>query len=244
MKINFYITFFKLYWIGIFFLFNTVINAQQAPLVIEQINPKVYVHTTYNTFNGKQYTSNGMYLVTKKGIILFDTPWDETQYQPILDSIQQKHHLPVLAVFASHSHEDRAGGFDYYNKIGIPTYATKQTNANLKANNKATATNEIKVGETYKIGGEKFIIDYFGAGHTIDNTTVWLPKYKILNGGCLIKSAEATDLGNINEADVKAWPTTIKQLMNKYPKINYVIAGHDNWKLNGHLENTIKLLKE
>lgn len=233
-----------MYWIGILFLFSTFLYAQKTPLIIEQINPKVFVHTTFNTFNGKQYAANGMYIVTKKGIVLFDTPWDKTQYLPLLDSIQKKHHLPVIAVFASHSHEDRAGGFAYYNQIRIPTYATKQTNAILKANNKAVATNEIELGKTYKIGGERFVIEYFGKGHTADNTVVWLPKYKILNGGCLVKSTDATDLGNIAEADVMAWPTTIQKLMNQHPKIKLVIAGHDDWKTQGHLEHTLQLLKQ
>ena len=232
-----------MYWIGVSFLFSTFLIAQESPLVIEEINPKVHVFTTYNTYNGKTYSANALYLVTKKGVVLFDTPWDEKQFQPLLDSIQQKHNLPVIAIFASHSHEDRAGGFAYYNKIGIPTYATKQTNDLLKSANKAISTHEIDLGKTYKIGGERFVIEYFGAGHTLDNTAVWLPKYKILNGGCLVKSAEATDLGYVGEADVKAWPTTIQQLMLKHPKINKVIPGHDNWKATGHIENTFKLLE-
>ena len=233
-----------MYWIGIMFLFSTFLSAQHTPLIIEQIHPNIFVHTTFNTFNGKQYAANGMYLVTKKGIVLFDTPWDETQYQPILDSIQARHHLPVIAIFASHSHEDRAGGFAYYNKIGIPTYATKETNAILKANHQAIATNEIELGKAYKIGGEKFIIEYFGQGHTSDNTVVWFPKYKILNGGCLVKSSEAIDLGNIAEADVNTWPVTIQKLMHQHPNIKFVIAGHDNWKNQGHLEHTLELLKQ
>lgn len=233
-----------MYWIGIIFLFSTFLYAQSAPLIIEQIHSKVFVHSTFNTFNGKQYAANGMYLVTKKGIVLFDTPWDKTQYQPILDSIQKKHLLPVIAVFASHSHEDRAGGFEYYNKMGIPTYATKETNSILKANGKAIATNVIELGKNYKIGGERFIIEYFGKGHTSDNTVVWLPKYQILNSGCLVKSTDATDLGYIGEADVNAWPKTIQKLMNQYPKIKLVIAGHDNWKMQGHLEHTLKLLNQ
>lgn len=233
-----------MYWIGIIFLFSTFLYAQSAPLIIEQIHSKVFVHSTFNTFNGKQYAANGMYLVTKKGIVLFDTPWDKTQYQPILDSIQKKHLLPVIAVFASHSHEDRAGGFEYYNKMGIPIYATKETNSISKANGKAIATNVIELGKNYKIGGERFIIEYFGKGHTSDNTVVWLPKYQILNGGCLVKSTDATDLGYIGEADVNAWPKTIQKLMNQYPKIKLVIAGHDNWKMQGHLEHTLKLLNQ
>lgn len=244
MKIKIDIQYFKMYWIGILFLFSTFLYAQRAPLIIEQIHPKVFVHTTYNTFNGKLYSANGMYFVTKKGIVLFDTPWDKTQYQTILNSIQERHQLPVIAVFASHSHEDRAGGLAYYNQIGIPTFATKETNAILEANHQAVASNEIKLGKTYKIGGEKFVVEYFGKGHTSDNTVVWLPKYKILNGGCLVKSTEATDLGYIGEADINAWPITIQKLIHQHPKIKTVIAGHDNWKTQGHLEHTLKLLKQ
>lgn len=241
MKIN--LTF-KNILFGCSFLIGSFLTAQEKPLIIEELTPKLYVHTTYNTFKGKKYSANGMYLVTKKGIVLFDTPWDETQYQPILDSIQKRHNLSVIAVFASHSHEDRSGGFAYYNKLGIPTYATKQPNTILKNNNQAISTKEIKLGKTYKIGGEQFVIEYFGEGHTVDNTVVWFPEYNVLNGGCLVKSAEATDLGNIAEANVKAWPVTIDKLMLQHNIIQKVIPGHDNWRLTGHLENTIKLLNK
>ncbi|WP_312192451.1 MBL fold metallo-hydrolase, partial [Sphingobacterium sp.] len=97
-------------------------QAQEKPLLIEKINSKIYLYTTFNTFEGTKYAANALYLVTKKGVILFDTPWDASQYQPLLDSIKQKHNLPVIAVYATHWHEDRAGGFAYYNRMGIPTY--------------------------------------------------------------------------------------------------------------------------
>ncbi|WP_333661139.1 BlaB/IND/MUS family subclass B1 metallo-beta-lactamase [Chishuiella changwenlii] len=241
MKIN---SILKKLFFSCSFLLGSFLLAQEKPLIIEELTPELYVHTTYNTFKGTKYSANGMYLITKKGVVLFDTPWDETQYQPILDSIKKRHNLPVIAVFASHSHEDRSGGFAYYNKLGIPTYATKETNAILKSNNQATSTKEIKLGKTYKIGGEQFVIEYFGEGHTVDNTVVWFPKYRILNGGCLIKSAEAVDLGNVAEANVNAWPNTIDKLMLQHPIIQKVIPGHDNWRLTQHLENTIRLLNK
>lgn len=241
MKINQYL---KKITIGFSLFSGTVLMAQEKPLIIQEVNPHLYVHTTYNIFNGKNFSANGMYLITKDGVILFDTPWDKTQYQTILDTIQERHHLPVIAVFATHSHEDRSGGFDYYNQMGIPTYATKQTNEILRKNNQATSTNEIELGKTYRFGVEKFIVEYFGEGHTIDNTVVWFPKYKILDGGCLVKSAEAKNLGNIADANVEAWPITINKLKEKHSKIIQVVPGHDNWNLNGHLENTTKLLNK
>ncbi len=220
------------------------LKAQEKPLSIEKINAQLYLYTTYNTFEGTKYAANAVYLITKKGVILFDTPWDSTQYQPLLDSIKQKHNLPVIAVYATHWHEDRAGGFAYYNRIGIPTYATKMTNDLLKANRKAQATHLVKINKTYKVGSESFVLNFFGAGHSLDNVVVWFPAYQILDGGCFIKSSDAKNLGNIADGDVKAWKPSLARLLAKYPKINMVIPGHDGWKDHEQIKRTEELLTE
>jgi len=220
------------------------LRAQEKPLSIENINSQLYLYTTYNTFEGTKYAANAVYLITKKGVILFDTPWDSTQYQPLLDSIKQKHQLPVIAVYATHWHEDRAGGFAYYNRIGIPTYATKMTNDLLKANHKAQATHLVKINKTYKVGGQSFVLNFFGAGHSLDNVVVWFPDYQILDGGCFIKSSEAKNLGNIVDGDVKAWKPALARLLAKYPQIKMVIPGHDGWKDNQQIQRTEELLTE
>jgi len=220
------------------------LRAQEKPLSIEKINSQLYLYTTYNTFEGTKYAANAVYLITKKGVILFDTPWDSTQYQPLLDSIKQKHQLPVIAVYATHWHEDRAGGFAYYNRIGIPTYATKMTNDLLKANHKAQAAHLVKINKTYKVGGQSFVLNFFGAGHSLDNVVVWFPDYQILDGGCFIKSSEAKNLGNIVDGDVKAWKPALARLLAKYPQIKMVIPGHDGWKDNQQIQRTEELLTE
>lgn len=220
------------------------LQAQEKPLSIEKINSQLYLYTTYNTFEGTKYAANAVYLITKKGVILFDTPWDSTQYQPLLDSIKQKHDLPVIAVYATHWHEDRAGGFAYYNRLGIPTYATKMTNDLLKANQKAQATHLVKTNKTYNVGGQSFVLNFFGAGHSLDNVVVWFPAYQILDGGCFIKSSEAKNLGNIVDGDVTAWKPALARLLAKYPQIKMIIPGHDGWKDNQQIQRTEELLAE
>lgn len=232
MKISLFIT-----------LFFLSVSVYGQALEITPVNEKLYVYTTYHTYNGGKVSANAMYLVTNKGVVLFDTPWDQAQNQPLLDSIEKKHHLKVISVFATHSHEDRAGGFDFFNKKRIPTYASGQTNSILRSEHKAMAVNTFEKGEKFQIGGEKFQIDYFGPGHTKDNLVIWFPEYKILDGGCLIKSAEAKNLGFVGEADLKAWPQTILAIKDKYKEINLVVAGHDNWKTPGALDRTLELLK-
>lgn len=212
-------------------------------LKITSLNEKLYVYTTYHTYEGQKVSANAMYLITGKGVVLFDTPWDQAQNQPLLDSIEKRHHLKVIKVFATHSHEDRAGGFGFFNEKGIPTYASAQTNELLRSERKPIALHTFEKGAKFQIGGEKFQIDYFGAGHTKDNLVIWSPEYKVLDGGCLIKSAEAKGLGFVGEADLRAWPKTILAIKVKYKTIYQVVAGHDNWKIPGALDKTLELLK-
>ncbi|WP_282628828.1 EBR family subclass B1 metallo-beta-lactamase [Empedobacter sedimenti] len=216
---------------------------QIKPIQIDPINDNLFVYQTYNTVNDVEYNANSLYLVTSKGIVLFDVPWQRPQYQELNDMLQQKYHLPIVAVFVTHSHEDRAGDLSFYNNLNIPTYATSLTNSKLKKEGKATSKFEIELGKTYKFGNEKFVVEYFGEGHTSDNVVIWFPKYKVLNGGCLIKGADAINLGYTGEANVAEWPKTVQKLVVKHPKIKQVIPGHDNWKATGHIENTFKLLE-
>ncbi|MGG5207889.1 IND family subclass B1 metallo-beta-lactamase [Chryseobacterium sp. MIQD13] len=220
-------------------------NAQVKDFVIEPLSPKkLYLYQTFGVFDGKEYSANAAYLVTKKGVVLFDVPWEKSQYQTLMDTIKKKHNLPVIAVFATHSHMDRAGDLSFYNNKGISTYATAKTNEFLKKEGKATSSKLINVGKKYKIGGEEFVVDFLGEGHTADNVVVWFPKYNVLDGGCLVKSVSATDLGYTGEANVKQWPSTMKNLQAKYPSDAKVIPGHDEWKGGGHVEHTLELLSK
>lgn len=230
--------------ISILFL-SQFMHAQVRDFVIEPpIKPNLYIYKTFGVFGGKEYSTNAVYLITKKGVILFDVPWQKTQYQSLMDTIKKRHNLPVIAVFATHSHADRAGDLSFYNDKGIKTYATAKTNELLKKEGKATSSEIIKTGKPYHIGGEEFIVDFLGEGHTVDNVVVWFPKYKILDGGCLVKSKNATDLGYTGEANVKQWPQTMDKLKSKYAEAIMVIPGHDEWKGGGHVEHTLELLNK
>ena len=226
-------------------LLSPFANAQVKDFVIEPpIKPNLYIYKTFGVFGGKEYSANAMYLVTKKGVVLFDVPWEKVQYQSLMDTIQKRHNQPVIAVFATHSHDDRAGDLSFYNNKGIKTYATTKTNEFLKKDGKATSSEIIKIGKPYRIGGEEFVVDFLGEGHTLDNVVVWFPKYKILDGGCLVKSNSATDLGYIKEANVEQWPQTMKKLKTKYSQAVLILPGHDEWKGGGHVERTLELLNK
>src|SRR5258708_8618319 len=66
---------------------------QAAPaLAITHLTGDLYLYTTYGQAGGAPYPSNTMVLLTSKGAVMFDTPWDSTQYQPLLHKIYIHHH--------------------------------------------------------------------------------------------------------------------------------------------------------
>jgi metallo-beta-lactamase class B len=227
-------------------IYSTFLPAQETPkLRITHLTDNFYVFTTYKDYKGTLFPSNGMYVVTNKGVVMFDCPWDSTQYQPLLDSINAKHNKRVVMCMATHFHEDRTGAFAYYRQKGIKTFASKETDIMCENRKEKRAEFTFNKNSSFMVGEHKFHTGFSGEGHTQDNIVVWFPKQKILYGGCLVKSTEATDLGNLEDADVKAWKQTMKNLKKKYKKASYVIPGHQAWS-NGilALEHTLKLLEE
>jgi metallo-beta-lactamase class B len=72
------------------FLFSFIaVNGQikNQKLQISHLTGSFYIYTTYNYYKGNLFPANGMYLVTENGVVMFDTPWDSTQFQPLIDSI-------------------------------------------------------------------------------------------------------------------------------------------------------------
>ena len=225
--------------------FNLYFSQEINPkLVISKISEKVYVYTTYNEYNGISFPANGMYVLTEKGTVLIDTPWDTTQFQVLLDSIKIKHKSDVIACISTHSHDDRTAGLEFYAKKGIKTYSSFQTYNLCRSKNEKVAENYFVSDTTFQFGETKIQTYYPGKGHTEDNIVIWLEKEKILFGGCFVKSIENENIGNIADADVVAWPKSIKNLQNKFPNMEIVIPGHFTWSDSKAVKHTLKILKK
>jgi len=189
-----------------------------------------------------EYSSNALYIVTDEGAILIDTPWDKEQNDPLVEHIRKQHNKEVKWVITTHFHGDRSGGLDYFRKLGAQTYTYALTNEILKERNEPQAEFTFGKEKHFTFGKEELTVYFLGEGHSLDNTVVWFPKEKILYGGCLIKSAEATDIGYIGDGNTDAWPATIKAVKRKFKQAKTVIPGHDNWNQSGHIENTERIL--
>jgi metallo-beta-lactamase class B len=228
----------------IFSLTQIFAQAENAKLKIAHLTGDFYIYTTYNIYKEYQVPANGMYLVTDNGVVMFDTPWDTTQFQPLLDSIKLKHNKPVVMCFATHWHSDKTAGLEYYRQLGIKTYTTVLTDELSKKNNKKRAEFLMTTDTAFTVGPYSFETYYPGQAHTEDNIVVWFKKEKILFGGCLIKGADAEDLGFLGDGNVTAYESTLKNVQKKFRKPNFIIVAHSDWKNINSLKHSLRMAKE
>ena len=225
-------------------LSNIFGQTEEAKLKISHLTGDFYIYTTYSSYEGEQVPANGMYLVTNNGVVLFDTPWDTTQFQPLLDSIKLRHNKNVDVCIATHWHSDRTEGLEYYKQKGIKTYTTVLTDELSKKNNKKRAVFLLTKDTIFNVGQYFFETYYPGQGHTADNIVVWFNKEKILYGGCLIKGADTKNLGYLGDANVTEYENTLKNVQKKYPNPRYIIISHSDWNNINSLKHSIKMAKK
>ena len=225
-------------------LTNIFGQSTQPKLNISHLTGDFYIYTTYNTYEGSRLPANGMYLLSDNGVVLFDTPWDTTQFQPLLDSIKLRHDKKVTMCIATHWHSDRTEGLEYYKNAGIKTFTTSLTDELSKKNSKKRARYLIENDTIFNVGQYSFQTYYPGQGHTADNIVIWFGKEKILYGGCLIKGADAENLGYLGDANVTAYYSTLKKVQQKCPNPKHIIISHSEWDNINSLKHSIKLAKK
>ncbi|MCX6319525.1 MAG: BlaB/IND/MUS family subclass B1 metallo-beta-lactamase [Bacteroidetes bacterium] len=227
-----------------FITFNSFAQTAPQKLVITPLTGDFYVYTTYNTYEDNRTPANGMYLVTNDGVVLFDTPWDTTQFQPLLDTIQQRHNKKVILCFATHWHSDKTNGLEYYRQQGIKTYTTVLTDQLSEKNNKKRAEYLMTKDTTFTAGQYTFETYFPGEGHTTDNIVIWFKKERVLYGGCLIKGVDDETLGYLGDANKMAYVTTLKNVQRKCRKPRYIIIAHSDWTNTGSLKHSIDMAAE
>ena len=230
--------------VGLFYSCTVYSQSEVPPLTISHLTGDLYTYTTHKKFDGSMVPSNSMYIVTEEGVVMFDTPWDSTQYKPLLDSIKSRQGKEVVMAITTHAQEDRSGGLGFLRRKGVTTYTSRATWQLLKQYPDRQAAFFFENDTIFSVGEHTFSTFYGGAGHTEDNIVIWFSEERVLFGGCLIKSAEARSLGNTAEAKLEEWPLTLKKVQQKFPQPLYIIPGHGKWNSTEALNHTLLLLSQ
>ena len=185
-----------------------------------------------------------MYVVTDSGVILIDTPWDESQTLPLMDSIVKKHGQRVKLCVVTHFHDDRTAGLEILKQNGVQTFSSKFSYQKGQEAGDQLAEFQFTKDTIFSLGGITFETFYPGEGHSPDNIVIWFPKVKILYGGCFVKSIDAKGLGNLEDANIVSWPGAIKKTIKKFKSPKYIIPGHQSWMDKSALMHTLYLLQK
>lgn len=224
---------------------NSVAQVAVPPASVTPIAPGVYVHTSYKLLDTYVFPSNGLIVDTDAGVFLVDTGWGEEPTREILQWISDSLHKAVTLCIVTHSHDDRVGGIAVLKERGIRTVSTPLTARKAKADGYVEPEGILPADTVLHIGSVAVETFYPGWGHAEDNIVVWLPQERILFGGCLVKSTESQGLGNIADADLANWGASIREVRNKFPEVELVVPGHQDWSEGTTaLEHTLRLLEK
>lgn len=212
---------------------------------LSKINDNLWVHTSYSNYKGSRTPSNGMIAVTSEGLILIDTTWNDSQMEELVSLTKGIFKKNIIMAVITHAHEDRIGGINTLLKIGVEVKSTAMTAelAEKQGFHRPGSTIEPNTG-TIQTGNMRMEMFYPGEGHTADNITVWFPDYKVLFGGCLIKSEESNDIGINSDSNAKEWPVSVKKILDRYPEAQTVVPGHGKWGNMQLIMHTLDLLKK
>lgn len=227
--------------------FHTSASAQYS-IKTTKVDSNIYIYTSYgDAGNYKNVDANAVVVVSGDDAMLFDTPWDSVQAEQLITWITDSLHKKITLSVITHAHADRIGSIATMHRHSIPTYSHHLT-AQEAAKRDYPRPQHIFYNDdtTFRCGNIEVVAYYPGAGHTIDNIILYIPSKKFLYGGCFIKSGFSTDIGNIEDADIAAWPVSLAKMKNRFKKtgINMIIPGHGSWQSDKAIENTRRLLTE
>lgn len=207
------------------------------------LQDSVYVHVTWHLLdNFGRFPSNGLIVIRNGQGLMIDTPMDNNKTERLTRYLKDSMQVDLTKLIIGHFHDDCMGGLVYLQSIGIESIANSMTIQKCKEIGLPIPSISFTDSLTFNFNGEQIDCRFFGAGHSFDNITVWIPRKKILFGGCLIKSINSKGLGNLSDAVVNDWDITVESLMKEYPEIKTVIPGHGDFGGIELLTHTIELV--
>ncbi len=234
---------FVLILMALFGFGNKSKNYKSDSLKIEALTKNVWIHTSYlKTTDFGNVGCNGMVYCNNNQAIIFDTPTTDSVSLELINWIETELQCKVIAVVATHFHNDCLGGLGAFHQKGITSFANGLTIDLAKAENATIPQKSLKSSDEILVGDSKIIVNYFGEGHTKDNIVAFVPAENVLFGGCLIKEKGATK-GYLGDANLNEWSNTVAKIKTAYPSLKLIVPGHGKAGGTELLDYTIALFK-
>jgi metallo-beta-lactamase class B len=233
-------------------ILNISCNSTQNQIVLVDgdiqlilLKDSVFMHVSWDETEGwGRFSSNGLIIIQNGEAIMVDTPMDDLKTRNLVNFLNDKMGVRVIKVISGHYHDDCIGGLPYLHSLGVVSIAGIKTAEKCLEQGLPVPQMPFSDSFTFELNGLTIVCRYFGPGHAPDNIVVWIPEMKILFGGCLLRSMEASGLGNLSDAVVAEWDATVEKVMEAFPEAEIVVPGHGNYGGKELLSHTIFLVKQ
>lgn len=211
-----------------------------------QLTRSVWLYRAYTELSDVEgpVPGNGLVVVSGPSAMIIDLPWNDDHTRSVAEWIREKFGAKIESAVATHAHPDSAGGLGAAKELGAETWALHKTTVKLYDLGSTMPKNSFNGKKKLSCGDLDIELDFPGNGHTDDNIVAWIPEEKVLFAGCLVRSLAAQDLGNTAEADLKAYPDTLKNLLDVYKSAEIVVPGHGEPGGTELVRHTMELCKK
>jgi metallo-beta-lactamase class B len=226
-------------------------NAAPPQLSLNHLAGPIYI--AEDSYYSKE---NSMVYVGERSVTVIGATWTPQTAELLAGEIRKITDKPIGEVVNTNYHTDRAGGNAYWRGSGAQIVSTRMTYDLLNSDwarivawtRNAFADypqpplvlpTKIYAGD-FELQGGRIKAIYLGPSHTPDGIFVYFPNEKVLYGGCILKE----QLGNLDFADLAAYPETLRKLQRLKLDIDTIVAGHGSAVHGPELiEQYLQLLK-
>ncbi len=194
------------------------------------------------TSENQGFMSNAGFVVTREGVVVFDSLGTVPLAQKMLGLIRKITTLPVKLVIVSHYHADHFYGLQAFKDEGAEIWAhknaaglTKTEGAKLRFEQRKEelfpwVNEETKFIEPDKylqedtdfaLGGVHFSIRHVGPAHSAEDLAMLVKEDRVLYAGDLVFKGRVPYVG---DADSKAWLNSLEKLTAMRPQV--LVPGH------------------
>ncbi len=208
----------------------------------QKVSARVYAVVTpardFPSAANKGWNSNSAFVITKEGVLVFDTGASETIGQALKQVVTKTTDKPVRWVVNSHGHGDHwlgnnaFAGAEIISSTHVRTHVTQEgaswvgrfttMTGGVTGESKVVApTRAVDARTSMQFGEVKGELLLSNGGHTAGDVVLWLPQESVLLGGDVVYSDSAP---GTFDANIPNWIAFLKELEKLKPKV--VVPGH------------------
>lgn len=214
-------------------------------LKLERIDKNIYAIVgdfTNRTPNNFANNSTHGFIVTKNGVVLIDSGGTYKGAKEIHKIIKTVTNKPIKIVINSGGQDHRWLGNSYFKNLGAKIIASKNAVEDQKnriaeelsrlemlvKKDGLIGTKAVYADETFdknkkfNFGGIEFEIYHEGAAHTLGDSFIWLPQYKIMFTGDIVFTQRMLGVGSWSNPT--SWIEVFEKMASFKPVI--IVPGH------------------